>query len=948
MGSHPHDSWPDGRATFVFTDIAGSTALVHALGDRYLPLLADHNALLRGAWDAFDGIEVKTDGDSFFVVFADPTRAVHACIAAQRALREHDWPDRVRLHVRMGAHTGEATRVGKDYLGIGVIVAARVMSAAHGDQILITDATADKARLDDGVTLRDLGAHGLKGVAEAPTIFQVISEGLPTVFPPPVSLRATRHNIPQPPSPLRGRGELLSQAHALLLGEARVVSVVGTGGIGKTRFALEVAHDLLAYIPGGIFWVGCAPLIDDDALAVAIGGEFGVEFTADVPRAEQIAAALTDQTLLVLDNLEHLQGAPQLIADLVSASPHLRILATSRHRLRIRTEQALKMDPLEVPSDGESSLDHVERTPAGAVFLDKARATDLVRRWSDADAPLVATIVRELDGVPLALELAASRLGELDLAEIEAGLAKATQILSDGDVDLPARQRSMVAAIGWSIDLLDQDAREVLSAASVFRGGAARDALEAVLGRPADVRALVRASLVQVDHERVKMLEPVRAAAEALAEHVDDFRRSHVAWFEDLAARSWGQLAGHHQDEWLARLAPETANIDTAMTYADDVKAVQIAAHLGRWWGRTGRALEGEERITRALRRAPEDAPARAHAMMVLGNLERQLGRIERARATLQDAASSAAAGGDREIELFARIQLGEIERLAGNTSLAIEILQVAADDARAAGAPSLAARAESNLALVVREQDLGRSDALLLSAEENFTAEGDEHNAALISLNRAALFADARRVDEAREALAPLVAKDSDLVDRSIRALLAINLGWIAYLSDDLVAAQESTRAGIELFRDLQDRTATAQALTNLFTILEASEEPHEALAAAREALAMSRGNQSLTPGLVRAATILALRIGDPGTALEILIGEEASLENGPDAAANTLILAVAQARLGNHDGASTTLEIVRERDGAERIPERVRAMAAGTFDPDTLEKALGPDQSP
>lgn len=937
------DRWPEGAPTFVFTDIVGSTSLVSALGDRYLPLLADHNALLRATWSAHGGIAVKTEGDSFFVAFAEPGDAIRACIAGQRALLCHAWPDRLHLHARMGIHRGEATRVGRDYHGLGVIIAARVANAAHGDQILVTAETLVGAPLDEGVVTRDLGTHGLKGVPAAPVLLQIEAPDLPSVFPPPATLRATRSTIPASPAPLRGREAVLPIAHDLLLGEARVVSIIGTGGIGKTRFAVEVARDLIAYTHGGVLWVECAPLETTDAFIAAIADAVGVELSADARSIDQIAGAICEPTLLLLDNLEHLAGAPQVVADLVSASPHVKILATSRHRLRIRAEHALALDPLQTPGEETTSLADVERTPAAAMFLDRARAADLGRTWTDADAVLVGEIARALDGVPLALELAAARMGELELPEILAGLARAHEILAEGDIDLPARQRSMTAAIGWSIDLLDDASRETLAAASVFRGGAARDALDAVLGRSADTRALVRASLVRLTGDRILMLEPVRAAAEELAADVVRFRQAHTVWFEDLAERSWTYLTGHHLAEWLARLRPESANLDVALRRADPVRALKMAAHLGRWWARGGHAREGAERIAEVLARAPEDAAARAHASLSLGNLQRQLGHTDDALAALEEAIGLAGAAGDHEIELLARIQLSEVARLLGERARAVRILTDAAKHARTMHMPSFEARIDLNLGLVVRPDDPRRAVALLNAASDAFAVLGDEYNRMLTATNRAWFLAEDGDVGEADRVLIDLLDRRDLLGDDHLSGQISLNAGWVAMLAGETGRAEDLTRDAVSRFAAVHDLPSQLRALTNLTTILSSTGREEQALEVSRRALILRGGDTSLSPDLVPAAVFLALALNEPAVALEILLDATEDLERGPYAAALTVFLATAQAGLGNIDGARASIIASRLRAGADTVTEELLAPARESLGDDVIDAVWG-----
>lgn len=935
------DAWPTGVVTFVFTDIVGSTQLVHALGERYLTLLEDHNRLLRTAWQRHRGVEVKTEGDAFFVAFADQTDAVRACVDAQRALAEQRRLGSP-LHVRMGIHTGAAAFVERDYHGISVVIAARIASAAHGDQILASADTLEAARLDADITIRDLGAHGLKGVAEPIELRQITAADLPASFDPPATLRAARHNLPVPPGPLLGRDELVAELHPLLLDEARLVTLVGTGGVGKTRLALEVAFDVLPYLPGGVFLIEAAALSETSALLPRILAALEVEEQDEAPSVEQVARAIAAPTLLVLDNLEHLDEPGVLLAELLAAAPELRILATSRTRLRVRAEQAVSIEPLALPSPDASTLADVDAAPAGALFLERARATDRRRRWSDTDAATVASIVRRLDGLPLALELAAARLGERTLDEIASGIDRAHELLADGDLDLPGRHRSIVATIRWSFELLGESARTVLGAASMFRGGAPRDALEAIVGRAIeeDLRELVAAHLIGRDPDgRVRLLEPVRAAAEALAPDAAAVRASHAAWYLDLAVRSWDGMAGHQEREWIARITPELDNLDVALRALAPDDALTAAAHLGRFWSRTGRARDGALRLRALLRTSKDAHPHRALAHVSLGNLERLLGRLDHAADGFRAGIRLATEDGYPTMVAVAHLMLAEVHRQQGDPDGAVRLSRTALALAVEHRDKRLEAQAAMNLGLAIVGRDLDETLALLREARDAFAEVGDAHNERLATLNLVTVLADAGRITIEDDLVRSLLLEEAPGPDLAARTLATAAV--VAVRGGEFERGIELYGAALEQLEATGAANSFINACAGLCSALHRLDRDREALDVARRGLRerLQLGLLSVEPTLPYSAAYLALLVDAPAEALEITLAAEEDRRSGPYAVGLTTSLAIAQALMGANEEARTTLEEARALAGSRDLPAELVRFARKAFPSDSLE---------
>ena len=473
---------PQGTVTFLFTDIEGSTRLLHALGpEAYAEALAEHRRVLRDAFAAHDGVEVDTQGDAFFVAFPTATGAAAAALAGRAGLEAGP------IRVRMGLHTGEPTVTTEGYVGIDVHRGARVAALAHGRQILLTEAT--RAFLDQPV--RDLGRHRLKDFAGPTTIHQLGSDDFPPLRTPGAI------ELPTPATRFLGREAELHRAVSIWLErEPRVLTIVGPGGIGKTRFAIELARLLADEADGATIFVPLAPLRDGDRLLDQLAHRLG----APEPTPESLATEIGPRrTHLMLDNVEQLlPSAARLIAKLVAASPSVRLLVTSREPLRIQGETELDLRPL--PAD-----------EAVALFLERARAS----RPELERSPAVLELCRRLDGLPLALELAAARLKLLSPEQLLERLAQRLDVLR-GTRDADERHATLRATIAWSHDLLDESEQALFARLAIFRAGCTLESAEAVCDADLDTlaslldKSLVRRRTGALGEERFWMLETIR------------------------------------------------------------------------------------------------------------------------------------------------------------------------------------------------------------------------------------------------------------------------------------------------------------------------------------------------------------------------------------------------------------------------------------------------------
>jgi predicted ATPase/class 3 adenylate cyclase len=665
--------------TLLFTDIEGSTRLWEQEATRMSPALAEHDALSLKAVEEHHGVVVKMTGDGMYAAFGDPVDALSATAQLQLGLAELASRYEIAFRVRAGLHLGIVERRNQDLFGSPVNRAARIMKAAHGGQILISQAVVDqvRSRLPPSLSLRDLGGVRLRDLATSEHVYQLVHAGLRQDFPALRSLEATPNNLPQQVTSFIGRERELADAKRLLEG-TRLLTLLGMGGLGKTRLSLQLGADVLENYPDGVWFVDLAPIRDAGLVPSATAHILGVREEPGRPIAETLCAYLREhKLLLILDNCEHLvKACASLASALLRGAPSVQILATSREALHIQGEQTYPVLPLAAP-DSKAGVEGLLRSEAVQLFVERARLQKPGFSITEVDAPAIAELCARLDGIPLALELAAARLRSLSVKDISARLNDRFKLLSGGSRVALERQQTLRALVSWSYDLLQETEQVVLDRLSVFSGGFDLEAAEAVCGAEPiaaeDVldllTSLVEKSLVMTEQEaqgsRYGLLETIKEFAhEHLAKRHDllgtirEFAserlkdrddvaataKRHCDYFFALAKMTNDKLLGPEQGEWTRRAEADIGNLRAAIALAlsgdvDPTIAVRFEQRLMRFRLLRGYATEGRRnvRAVLALPGIQEANRFRANALYVGGVLASDQGDYAEATRMLTD-----------------------------------------------------------------------------------------------------------------------------------------------------------------------------------------------------------------------------------------------------------------------------------------------------------------------
>ena len=761
---------PTGTVTMLFCDIEGSTLLLGRLGARYVEALDAHRAIMRSAWTTHGGTEMGTEGDSFFVVFPTADAAVAAATQAQRGLHERSWVGGERLTVRIGIHTGTPQVHQGGYWGMDVHRAARIAGSAHGGQVVVSAVTAELVRpgLPRDVDLVDLGFHHLKDLSEPEHLYQLAAEGLPHDFPALRSL-GTSSSLPHPATPLVGRRQEVEELTTLLsTPDVRLVTLTGTGGAGKTRLATAVAERLGPRFPDGLFFVALASVTTAEVMWSSIAESMGVA-PRDRGRDDLLASMARRSLLLVLDNLEQLPGADDVVAQVLDAAPHVVVLATSRQALGHPAERRVPVSPLALPDD--ETLGSALASSAVQLFVQRAVSVQPRFELTPENVADVVAVCRRLDGLPMAIELCAARVRVLGPHALLRRLDQALDFASTSRL-AAVRQRTLRETIGWSYQLLTPAQRRFFRSLGVLSGGGDLDAVAAVTSEGEDVQVsdpvdavadLVDVSLADVaegqDGEpRVSLLQTLRAFAEdelRTAGELDDVRRRHAEHYLRLAERLRDLRETRHMT---ARSQADTeldnfrAALEWAVTSGETGTALRLCGALGWVWWMGGYVAEGRHWHERVIAQAPDaPSPQLAACLGGLANVLLVQGEPRRAHAVAGRSLAMARSVDDAAVEVFALGLLGTTEQQLGDLEAARTTLREALALHRRRGNQGGLARVLGNLAGIEEALGhLGDAEVLIRESLDVLDRLGDVHEATIQRQNLANLLAVSGRVEEA------------------------------------------------------------------------------------------------------------------------------------------------------------------------------------------------------
>ncbi len=895
----PTSALPTGTVTFLFSDIEGSTHLLQQLGERYTQSLELQREVLRAAFAAHGGVEVDTQGDSFFVAFARAPDAVAAAADGQRALAGAAWPAGLAVRVRMGVHTGTPQLVGgdsgEDYVGLDVHRAARIAASGHGGQVLLSAATHALVEhmLPAGTSLRDLGEHRLKDLQRPERIFQLILDGLPADFPPLKTLDRRTHNLPVQSTALMGREEVVAAIVALLRREdVRLVTITGPGGVGKTRTGLQVAAELSDAFADGVWFVRLSRLTDSALVLPTIAQTLDLRESGGESLGGLARAYLRDkQLLLLLDNFEQVVDAAPEVAELLEDSPQLKVLVTSRIPLHLRGEHEYPVPPLALPERRHlPPPDRLTQYAAVALFVERAQSARPDFQLTNETAPAVAEICARLDGLPLAIELAASRVKLLPPPALLARLSSRLNLLVGGARDLEVRQQTLRNAIAWSEGLLTPVERALFRRLAVFVGGGALDAIETVCAAPQEavpsgqmdldvldgLGSLVDQSLVQrrgedlAGSESTKGGEPHFGMLQVIREYAlerleasgeaEALRAAHAAYFVGLAERAEPQLQGPEVGVWLDRLEREQDNLRAALAWARERGereiGLRLAGALFRFWYTRGYYSEGRSVLEALL--ATTDTGATAGSLSprtdapTNGEIEKGLSKHEAPAAVRAKALHAA----------------GALAYMQGDYAAAVARTEAAAALAREAGDLRMAAYALNALGNAVYDQGgLERAASHYEQSLSLFREVGDRRGMAMVLYNLGDAALESGNLEQAAKVIEESLELARVAGDPALGVWALADFGLLSYYRGDLDAAVRALAEAIGGARALSDRLATATSLIGLGLVARRRGEPERALALGREALTLLR-EMGKPNGIALAFGLLATAMAAAGRA--------------------------------------------------------------------------------
>ncbi len=830
---------PTGTVTFLFTDIEGSSRRWEHHPEAMRTALAHHDTLLRQLITAHGGVVFKMVGDAVYAAFAVAADAVIAALAAQRAMMAEEWGEVAPLRVRMALHTGAVQQRENDYFGPPLNRVARLLSAGYGGQVLLSLATVELARnaLPAGVSVQDLGEHALKDLLRPEHVFQFVSADLPSEFPPLKTLSRRLHNLPLQPTPFIGRErEAATVVGFLRREEVRLLTLTGPGGVGKTRLGLQVAAELSDDFTDGVFFVNLTPISDPEFVVPTIAQALGLREVAGQPLLEHLKGELQQkQLLLLLDNFEQVVSAVSQVTDLLAVCPKLKVLVTSREVLHVRAEHEFAVPSLALPDPTHlPELAALSHYAAVALFLQQAQAVKPDFNVTPVNARAIAEICVRLDGLPLAIELAAVRIKLLPPQALLARLGQRLAVLTGGAKDVPARQQTLRNTIEWSYQLLDAAEQRLFRCLSVFVNGCTLEAAEAVCGAGGDasdamagsvldgVASLIDKSLLQQpeqerDEPRLVMLETIREyGLEVLAAcgEMEAIRQAHAEFYLRLAKEAEPGLKGPQQAMWLARLEREQDNLRAALSWFIEHGEAESALHfcgsLWWFWRLRGYWSEGRRWSESALgpSRVGEPTVARARALWIAGDLAYYQDDYLIARSLLEESVMLCRTLGAEKDLSMALGTLGALIYEHGDSIRARPLLEQSEKLCRRLGSDWELSYFLRKLARYAAHT--GELKQAVEYAQESLTLAQKLGDKSLIATTLSTLGDIAARQDELTQAIAynqESLVLARELGDKLLVALALNNLGYFTALQGDLTLAAYA-QEGYARMRELGDRT--------------------------------------------------------------------------------------------------------------------------------------------
>ncbi|HEX8918708.1 MAG TPA: tetratricopeptide repeat protein [Chloroflexota bacterium] len=880
--------------TFLICDVRGYTAFSAAHGDEAAARLAERFAAIVGdVVTAHGGEMTELRGDEALSSFTSPRQALRAAYQLQnRFALERERDSSLPLFAGIGLDAGEAVEVRDGYRGGALNLAARLCSLAQAGEILAGDTVAGLARKVEGLTYLDRGHTRLKGIPEPVHVVQIVAED---AVPADVVIFTADHepviSLPDQPTTFIGREQELQVAGDLLRQEGvRLLTLTGPGGTGKTRLALKLAEEVAAAYPDGVFFVGLAPVVDPDLVPSAIAGAIGVKEVGRQPLIETLQTYLKQKKLLlVLDNLEHLPGAAPLVSLLLSCSPTLTILTTTRETLRLAGEHEYPVPPLGLPDRHHvADLESLAQYDAVAVFLDRARAIRPDVKLTEDNAQTVLEICRRLDGLPLALELAAARVRLFPPEALLARLENRLTVLTGGARNVPTRQQTLRGAIDWSYSLLNEEDRTLFTRLAVFAGGCTFEAAESVCNLEGDLDilegldSLITKSLLRQEGDREPrflMLDTIREyALEKLAERgqLPQIQNTFAEYYTSLIEDTPLDLEGPGQRDSLERLEMEHDNLRTALDWAAGTGHAELgltlAGSIWRFWEDRGHLSEGRRRLEELLQISDSVRPAvRSRALQGAGWLAGLQGQYDQANSALDESLRIAREAGDEKITAYVLTTLGALQQIQGNYVGAVAAYEESVALFTSAGDAADAVRPRHNLATLAYIQgDYTRAQVMF--AENTAEMRRVRNTRVLVrSLEGLALALLSQRLsDRAQAPLEESLDLARELGDRRQIASCLHNLGCVVMSAGDYDRANVLFEEALALVRAMDDRFRITACLESIGSLARQTGDIERAREMLTEGLlsALQGGYRNFVPGILESLAGVVLTEGDAARA--------------------------------------------------------------------------------